>query len=505
MKKVERSRCTASRLVGLAIAVVLASASAAQDVGFEGPSFTGVARSPTESKPESKLWINDGSWWGSLWSVKDQAFQIHRLDRNNHLWVDTGVEIDSRPDSHSDALWDGTKLYVLTHDFSLTGGAPGEPILLLRFGYDASTDTYTLDEDFPVIIGDSSAEAAVLAKDSTGTLWAVWIQELRVHLSHSLGSDLSWSEPAVHPRSTTDVDTDDICSVIHYIDRIGVLWSDQVEDEYFFSFHVDGDPADTWSPVEQPWPGAVDDHIDLAADSTGRLFAALKNASDEIALAVRTSGTWQQFPVSAGADLLSRPIVALDEQDRTVHVIAKVGPVVSGGTINEKTSSLDAIAFGPGAGTVIINDADAANINDPTSTRQNVHGSTGLVVLAQNATTEQYWHYDLPPSPGDKPFLDAPLPGNAGVFNLITVTDATPKRLVLFFVGVQLGTFNLATCPVTLGLGRPVLLLGTARADVNGVATLNAFVPGILAGRTFHFQALVVDSCVPSNVISERF
>ena len=506
MSKQRRGRGVGSRLCGLAIAGALASASAAQDAGFEGPSFTGVPRSPTESKPESKLWFNDGSWWGSLWSVSDQAFQIHRLDQTTHTWMDTGVEIDSRPDSHSDTLWDGSKLYVLTHDFSTTGGAPGDPLLILRFGYDPATDAYTLDADFPVTIADSSSEAAVLAKDSTGTLWAVWIQDLRVHFSHTQGSDTSWSAPAIHPRSTSDVDTDDICSVIRYAgNRIGVLWSDQVEDEYFFSFHADGEEPGVWSPVELAWPGQVDDHIHLAADSAGRVFAALKNASDDIVLAVRTSGAWQQFPVTAGADLFSRPIVLLDEEDRVIHVIAKVGAAVSGGTINRKKSSLDAIGFDLGAGDVIMDDADAPNINDPTSTKQNLDGSTGLVVLAQNATTEQYWHNEIPGTPRGVFFHGPPLPGIAGVDNSITVTGATPKRLVFFLVGHQLGTTQLLQCQVTLGLARPFQLLGIRRADGNGVATLSVFVPDAVAGMTFHFQALELFSCEPSNVVSEQF
>ena len=38
----------------------------------------GVA--PTGSKPESKLWWNDGAWWSSMWSVAGNGFHIFRLE-----------------------------------------------------------------------------------------------------------------------------------------------------------------------------------------------------------------------------------------------------------------------------------------------------------------------------------------------------------------------------------------------------------------------------------------
>jgi hypothetical protein len=112
-----------------------------------GPSIG--SPSVTESKPESKVWFNDNIWWASLWSPGAQAFHIHRLNRVSHAWVDTGVLVDPRPDSHSDALWDGTKLYIATHEFATAGGRPGDPLVLMRYSYAPATDTYTTDAGFP--------------------------------------------------------------------------------------------------------------------------------------------------------------------------------------------------------------------------------------------------------------------------------------------------------------------------------------------------------------------
>ena len=69
---------------------------ALQDAGHEGPSYHGTDAGPSGTKPESKLWFHDGSWWASLWSVDAQAYTIHELDAASETWIDTGVEIDRR-------------------------------------------------------------------------------------------------------------------------------------------------------------------------------------------------------------------------------------------------------------------------------------------------------------------------------------------------------------------------------------------------------------------------
>ncbi len=375
----------------------LVPAAGAQDIGFEGPGFSGAGATPTESKPESKLWYNDGSWWGSLWSVSGQAFRIHKLDQNGHLWQDTGVLIESRPTSNSDALWDGSKLYVGSHRFSASGGASGNPILILRYSYDASTDAYALDPGFPVTIGGFSTESMVIDKDSTGTVWAAWIQSQRVFISHTLnGDDQVWTPPVILPGSSSNVTTDDVCSLTHFGgNRIGVLWSDQTRNAFLFAVHADGMADTDWS-LETADAGESDDHIHLATDSAGRVFATVKNRNDEIKLLVRSAGTWQDFLVATGSNRLTRPILLLDEQSRTIHVFA-AGQ--DSGMIHEKTSSLDSISFPSGMGTVVIRDASNSLVNNPTSTKQNVDSASGRVVLAAHETTQLYWHHSVPAVP----------------------------------------------------------------------------------------------------------
>ena len=52
----------------------------------------------------------------------------------------------------------------------------------------------------------------------------------------------------------------------------------------------------------------------------------------------------------------------------------------------------NAISFTSGLGTPFIRDPNSANINNATSTKQNVNSTTGLVVLASDDVTGYYWH-----------------------------------------------------------------------------------------------------------------
>src|SRR5919107_5780740 len=152
-----RRRATGALIALLALGPALIGvqpvAAAPGDIGFEGPSYTGAGSAPTGSKPESKLWYNDGFWWGDLWSASAGAFHIWRLDLGGQQWIDTGVALDNRTGTRSDVLWDGTKLYVLSHRYS-TAPAAGYAVRLYRFSYTAAGKTYTLDAGFPAQIHD---------------------------------------------------------------------------------------------------------------------------------------------------------------------------------------------------------------------------------------------------------------------------------------------------------------------------------------------------------------
>src|SRR5438093_13134556 len=86
-------------------------AQAATDVGYRDFSFRG-AGAPTADKPQSKLWFNDGLWWGALFNRTTKKFDIYRFNWSPNTWSDTGTVIDERTTVRTDCLWDGTHLYI---------------------------------------------------------------------------------------------------------------------------------------------------------------------------------------------------------------------------------------------------------------------------------------------------------------------------------------------------------------------------------------------------------
>src|SRR5882672_11969537 len=67
------------------------------DIGYQDQSFSGASAAPSGSKPESKLWWNDGLWWASMFDTVSQQFHIFRLNAGCQTWIDTGVPLDTRP------------------------------------------------------------------------------------------------------------------------------------------------------------------------------------------------------------------------------------------------------------------------------------------------------------------------------------------------------------------------------------------------------------------------
>ncbi|MDX1416287.1 MAG: hypothetical protein R3293_18965, partial [Candidatus Promineifilaceae bacterium] len=112
----------------------------------------------TAEKPESKLWWNDGHWWASMWSASGSAYHIFKLDWSTQNWQDTGVSLDDRPDSRADILWDGSKLYVVSHVWEGSAGSAnaGDRGELYRYSY--SSGSYTKDFG-PLEVTGGTAEA----------------------------------------------------------------------------------------------------------------------------------------------------------------------------------------------------------------------------------------------------------------------------------------------------------------------------------------------------------
>jgi hypothetical protein len=459
MPSLVRGRAVLALLGTLAFIAMGAGQAAAApgDIGFEDPSYAPLGGSPTGSKPESKLWFNNG-WWASMFNPTAGEHRIYRLDPATGKWSDTGVAIDPRDSTRADTLWNPAsgKLYVASHVFTTSGGSTtaGNAGRLYRYSYDAAAGRYSLDAGFPITINAARTETLVIDRDSTGTLWATWTQSSRVYVNHSVGNDASWGTPYIVPGAGTSLTSDDLSSLIHFGpgagNQVGVMWSNQSDGKFYFAIHPDTGNDAAWSSTSIPTGASSDDHINLKADSLGRVFAAVKTSESSgtrplIQLLVRaTNGTWTPYTFGTVSNSHTRPILVLSgEPHGEIHMFA-TGPQPpngsgqSGGDIVEKVTSMDNPSFAAGVGTAVISDAGSAEMNDATSTKQNVDATTGLVVMANNATTGVYWHMQQSPGGsgggGSPPPPPPPPPPGGGTQQVlhptadVNVKSANPTR-----------------------------------------------------------------------------
>ena len=162
----------------------------------------------------------------------------------------------------------------------------------------------------------------------------------------------------------------------------------------------------------------ADDHMNLKTDSSGRVYAVVKTSrsgsSDPlVVLLVRgTSGNWTSTTVGLKSDHHTRPIVELDEVDRTMHVSRP--PRVGGRHLREDVfDGFDRLCFRQGNGRH--GNADG-ELNNATSTKQNVNPATGLVVLASGQQVYFHQYFSLGAGGGTPPaaaFSGSPTSGTA--------------------------------------------------------------------------------------------
>ena len=380
---------------------VASTSAAAPDVGYPDFSYrySGVI-DPTGEKPESKLWYNDGRWWGSLFHTPSGTYHIFWLNIPTHQWIDTGTVLDPRPISKADCLWDSAsgKLYVAsggmnTHDDGR----------LFRYSYSSASKTYSLDAGFPVTIRTGGAETLVIDKDTTGQLWITFTQGNKVYVNRSLTSDAVWGTPFLVPAAGTNtrVSSDDISSLIAFGGKIGVLWSNQNDSTFYFAVHADADADTTWAgAIALRAPNVADDHINLKslqADPSGQVFAVVKTSinggsstSPQVLLLTRKlDGSWSDAMVSSGAENQTRPILLIDTDQRELYVFSADE---GGGAVYYKQSGMDNIQFPAGFGTLFISSGTYTSINNPSSTKQNINSTTGIVVLAGDSGKKWYLH-----------------------------------------------------------------------------------------------------------------
>jgi hypothetical protein len=395
--------------------------------GYKGLPFkySPTVQTPTGEKPQSKLWYNDGRWWGDLFNNKDGKYHIYWLNLGTQTWQDTGTILDPRAQTKADVLWTGTRLYVASgggSDLSGSGTTAALPANLYRYSYNAATKAYTLDSGFPVTIRNGGAESIVIDRDSTGTLWITYTQGNKVYVNHSLSSDTEWNLNVASFQVTgtnTSVSPDDISTLVAVDGKIAVFWSNESAGQFsgssdtafYFAVHADGAADTAWmGGVALRQPEIADDHINiksLQADTSGNIFAMVKTSvnttgNPQLLLLVAKkqsngSYTWTPYVESMREDGQTRPILLIDTDHRQLYVFTSTE---SGGNIYYKTSSLDNIVFPDGPGSVFMSKPGFA-INNVTSTKQTITTASGIVVLASHdnlasgvdtAQSDYYFH-----------------------------------------------------------------------------------------------------------------
>jgi hypothetical protein len=387
------------------------------DSGIPGPAYTGgTSGPPTTSKPESKLWFNDGFWWAVMAkrvSATNNDYHIFRLSLRPQRWIDTGVVVDGRDSTRQDVLSTGSRLFVASHKYVGVSNYDSTPdtsdqMRLYRFSYNAATNRYT--PEGTAVINEQKSETLVIDRDSTGAIWATWVQEdsggtqHHVYVNKSngncVGGALSNCDFSSAAESLDNVGADDISSLVRFGgNKVGVMWSNTSAGEGQMRFRVHTDGA-TWSGPEAVLggptvPKLADDHINLKADSSGRVYAVTKTkyigqTKPGTVLSRRgAGGGWSSHTVSRASLDHTRPIVLLDQQHNRIRVF-------EGSTHNTavylKQSRLSTIGFPVlAAGTRVIQDSGSLMAN-PTSTKQTIGNSTRLIVLATNPRTKRYWH-----------------------------------------------------------------------------------------------------------------
>jgi PKD repeat protein len=121
----------------------------------------------------------------------------------------------------------------------------------------------------------------------------------------------------------------------------------------------------------------------------------------------------------------TRPILQLDTQHNQANVFLTDPPLAANGSqaIYRRTAPLDTLNFGAASiGTPVIQSATESAINDSTSTKQAAVAASGMLVVATNIPTLQYFHACM----GD------PCPAKP-VANFTTNTTAGPAPLGVQF------------------------------------------------------------------------
>jgi hypothetical protein len=357
---------------------------------------------PTGSRTQSKLWVAAGAWWAVMLEPRSMTFHIYELVDSGKSWRDTGTRVDERPAAQPDTLWDGQHLYIVSAGTSASSSAAAR---LIRYTFNEKERRFSLDPNFPIRITDAGVDSMVLARDSTGKLWTVYVaDDGQVTVNQTLGGDLFWGKPSPLPVPGSLVTTDDVADVIALGgSQVAVLWSSIANGTFYLSTHEDGDPDAAWSAPEVALSGhgMANGELRAVSSADGRLYALVRTALDddpassgqspELVLLQRTAkDTWTSTLFGRIQDQHAAPLVALDAAAGIVYGLGTAPK--KGGAIYFKRSREDQPSFPSGVGSPMVSDPAAIEATAGTTTKGLVGPDTGLVVVAYDRASRRYLH-----------------------------------------------------------------------------------------------------------------
>ena len=367
--------CTRTRVALSGMAPVLVACAAwalaapAAAVGTQ--MFTTVAGS-TGEKPQSKLWYHDGSYWAILRGPSGVAF-YEKVGSNWQLKTFANAVLTAS--GNADVKWNGTDLFVLNY---------ASTTRLYKYSYAPATRAWVLLSGFPVTLPNpSGSETMVLEQDSSGRLWTTAEGGGNINVYYSTTADhRTWStSPFV---AQTGVDPDDISSVVAFGgNKIGVFWSDQSRWQFGFRVHQDGAAPTTWGSIEvvTSGTGVSDDHISLAADATGRVYAVTKDAADAMRVHRRaTDAAWTTRTGVLGGGTGTRGIIQVSDADAKVYILfTRWG--VSPERIEHRVADMATLTFGSTTNFI----STTSDMNNVTGLKQPLPAGN-LIAVAENGS-----------------------------------------------------------------------------------------------------------------------
>ena len=385
-------------------------------------------------KPQSKVWTYGGYWWAVI-PVEAEGSD----PAGTYLWRLDGTTLTKlmKLSDPSNTFADAKALGNVTHILVVQGIADETAInsaelVSIQFKDNSpllpTYEPWTVrTSNVPITLDSEFDEAATIDIDSQGRMWLASDAKTAINVRWSVSPYNSWSLD-ITLNTGHNVKDDDICSVIAFDDnKIGVLWSNQVDDEFQFRYHLDtnSDPGE-WETIETAASGTniADDHINLAVHSDGTIYAAVKTSKSggpQLLLLVRnpTTGNWSIHTVQNLGG--TRPIALLNESESKVFVIFHP---LGDGDILYKYSSLSPISFPSTAS--ILDDRD--NFQDITSTKQSFTDEVLILYnLDHSSLGGPSWWYgtkaDASPFPVELSLFNAVLIDNKVALNWRTETE----------------------------------------------------------------------------------